>query len=181
MVVWTRAGRAAKSVTAAAGSRVSRPEVAGLVLASGAGPPAQQPAESFLAQDVADDGAAQRCPFPGEPGAHLVNRQPLAAQFDDPGAGGVLPRGALAAGDAGRGSATELRPPAGRRVPATPATPGCSGAGLRPAAARRPHTGRRAAPRNGAGPPARPAAPSPAAGRYRGHGADLSQPSGGER
>jgi hypothetical protein len=38
MAVWVRAGSAAKSMTPAAGSRVSRPEVAGLVLASGAGP-----------------------------------------------------------------------------------------------------------------------------------------------
>jgi hypothetical protein len=43
MVVWARGGRAAKSVTAAGGSRVSRPEVAGLVLASGAGPRSSRP------------------------------------------------------------------------------------------------------------------------------------------
>ena len=72
---------------------------------------AQQQAESFLAQDVADDGAAQRCPFRGEPGADLVDRQAVAAQFDDPGAGGVLFRGALAAGDAGRGEHGELACP----------------------------------------------------------------------
>ena len=61
MVVWVRAGKAAKSMTAAAGSRVSRPAAAGLMLASGAGPRSR--AESFLAQDVADGGAAQRGPF----------------------------------------------------------------------------------------------------------------------
>jgi hypothetical protein len=98
MVVWARSGRAAKPVTAAAGSRVSRPEVAGLMLASGPGP--QQPAESFLAQDVADGGAAQRGSFPGEPGADLVDRQALAAQLDDAAAGGVLLRRAFAPGDA---------------------------------------------------------------------------------
>ena len=43
MVVWVCAGRAAKSVMAAAGSRVSRPEVAGLVLASAAGPRSSRP------------------------------------------------------------------------------------------------------------------------------------------
>ena len=46
MVVGARAGSAAKSVTAAAGSRVSRPEVAGLVLASGAGPRSSRPKPS---------------------------------------------------------------------------------------------------------------------------------------
>ena len=46
MVVGARAGRAAKSVTAAAGSRVSRPEVAGLMLASGAGPRSSRPKPS---------------------------------------------------------------------------------------------------------------------------------------
>jgi hypothetical protein len=63
---------------------------------------AQQPAESFLSQDVADGGAAQRGAFLAEPGADLVDRQALAAQLDDPGAGGVFARGAFAAGDAGR-------------------------------------------------------------------------------
>ncbi len=76
VVVWVRSGRAAKSMTAAAGSRVSRPEVAGLMLASASGA-AQQPAESFLAQDVADGGAAQRDSFLGEPGADLVDREAL--------------------------------------------------------------------------------------------------------
>ena len=46
MVVWAWAGRAVKSVMAAAGSRVSRPEVAGLVLASGAGPRSSRPKPS---------------------------------------------------------------------------------------------------------------------------------------
>ena len=46
MVVWARAGRAAKSVTAAAGIWVSRPEVAGLVLASGAGSRSSRPKPS---------------------------------------------------------------------------------------------------------------------------------------
>ena len=46
MVVWTRAGRAAKSAGPAAGSRVSRPEVAGLVLAWGAGPRSSRPKPS---------------------------------------------------------------------------------------------------------------------------------------
>ena len=63
---------------------------------------AQQPAEAFLAQDAADGGAAQRSPFPGQPGADLVGRQALAAQLDDPASGGVRLRGALAAGRARR-------------------------------------------------------------------------------
>ena len=46
MAVWARSGRAAKSMAAAAGSRVSRPEVAGLVLASGAGPRSRRPKPS---------------------------------------------------------------------------------------------------------------------------------------
>ena len=43
IAVWVRAGRAAKSMMPAAGSRVSRPEVAGLALASGAGPRTSRP------------------------------------------------------------------------------------------------------------------------------------------
>ena len=46
MVVWVRAGSAAKSVMPADGSRVSRPEVAGLVLACGAGPRSSRPKPS---------------------------------------------------------------------------------------------------------------------------------------
>ena len=61
---------------------------------------ADQPAESFLAQDVADRAAAQRGPLPGDPHADLIDRQALAAQLDDPAAGRVLLRGALAARDA---------------------------------------------------------------------------------
>jgi hypothetical protein len=38
MVVCARSGQAAKSITAAAGRAVSRPEVAGLMLAFGSGP-----------------------------------------------------------------------------------------------------------------------------------------------
>src|SRR5260370_22643249 len=72
---------------------------------------AQQAAEAFLAQDVADGGAAQRGAFPRGPGADLVDRQAVTAQLDDPGAGGVLFRGALAAGDAGRGEHGELACP----------------------------------------------------------------------
>ncbi len=74
---------------------------------------AQQPAESFLAQDVADGGAAQRGAFPGEPGADLVDRQALAAQLDDACTGGVLLRRALAARDARR---REQGEPAGPQV-----------------------------------------------------------------
>jgi hypothetical protein len=63
---------------------------------------AQQPAESFLAQDVADGRAAQGRAFPGEPGADLVDRQALAAQLDDAGTGSVLFWRALAARHARR-------------------------------------------------------------------------------
>ena len=53
--------------------------------------------------------------------------------------------------------------PAGRG-PGTPARCGCSRRHRRPAAARRPHTGRRAAPHTVAGSPGRPAAPTPVVG-----------------
>jgi hypothetical protein len=96
-------------MTAAAGSRVSRPEVAGLALL-GAGA-AQQPAESLLAQDVADGGAAQGDLLLAEPRTDLVDRQALAAQLDDAGAGGVLLRGALAPGGARRREHGELARP----------------------------------------------------------------------
>jgi hypothetical protein len=88
-------------MTPAAGSRVPRPEVAGLVLASCAGP-RSRPAEAFLAQDAADGAAAQRGALQEQPGADLVNRQARPAQLDDPAAGGVLLRGALAAGGSRR-------------------------------------------------------------------------------
>ena len=58
---------------------------------------ADQPAESFVAQDVADRAAAQRGSLPGDPHADLIDRQAFAAQPDDPAAGRVLLRGALAA------------------------------------------------------------------------------------
>src|SRR5260370_36655528 len=64
---------------------------------------ADQPPESFLAQDVADGGAAQRRAFAGEPGADLIDRHARPAQPDDPAAGGVPLRGALAAAHARRG------------------------------------------------------------------------------
>ncbi len=72
---------------------------------------AQQPAESFLAQDVADGGAAQGGPLQRQPGADLVDRQALAAQLDDAAAGGVFPRRALAPGDARRREQGELACP----------------------------------------------------------------------
>ena len=46
MVVWARAGRAAKSAGPAAGSRLSRPEVPGLVLAWDPGPRSSRPKPS---------------------------------------------------------------------------------------------------------------------------------------
>jgi len=66
------------------------------------------PAESFLAQDAADGGAAERGAFLAEPGADLVDRQALAAQLDDPGAGSAFPRGALAAGTPGGANRVSL-------------------------------------------------------------------------
>jgi hypothetical protein len=108
-VVWVRSGRAVKPVRAAAGSWVSRPEVAGTMLGLGLGA-AQQPAESFLAQDVADGGAAQRGSFPGQPG-DLVDRQAVAAQLDGATAGGFLFPRAFAPGDASRGEQGELSCP----------------------------------------------------------------------
>jgi hypothetical protein len=179
MVVWTRAGSAAKSVTAAAGSRGVAPGGgrAGTGLGRGA---AQQPAEAFLAQDVADGGAAQRGPFAGEPGADLVNRQAIAAQLDDPGAGGILARGAFAAGDAGRGEHGELACPqvADQRRQRGAGIAGAAGGLLQRGAliqvgAQRLVTALVHLP--GQQLPARPW------GRYRGHGADLSRASGGGR
>jgi hypothetical protein len=75
---------------------------------------AQQPAEPFLAQDAADGGAAQRGALLAEPGADLIDRQAVTAQLDDPAAGGVFPRGALAAGGSRRREHGELSRP---RVP----------------------------------------------------------------
>jgi len=56
------------------------------------------PAESFLAQDAADGGAAERGAFLAEPGADLVDRQALAAQLDHPAAGAVLAGAVLGPG-----------------------------------------------------------------------------------
>ena len=141
---------------------------------------AQQPPEAFLAQDVADGGAAQRGAFAGEPGADLVDRQALAAQLDDPGAGGVLFRGALAAGDAGRGEHGELACPqvADQRRQRGAGVAGAVGGLLQRGAlvqvgAQRLVTALVHLP--GQQLPARPW------GRYRGHGADLSQASVGGR
>jgi hypothetical protein len=84
---------------------------------TGAGPgrgAAQQPAEAFLAQDVADGGAAQRGALLAEAGADLIDRQAVTAQLDDPAAGGVFLRGALAPG---RSRRREHREPACPQVP----------------------------------------------------------------
>src|ERR1019366_4100200 len=58
----------------------------------------QQPAESFLGEDLADPGAVQAGPLQRQAGADLIDRQALPAQLDHPAAGAVLYRGALAAG-----------------------------------------------------------------------------------
>jgi hypothetical protein len=80
---------------------VSRLEVAGLVLASAAGPRSSRPNPSSRRTSLTAVRPS-RGAFLAEPGADLVDRQALAAQLDDPGAGGVFPRGDFAAGDAGR-------------------------------------------------------------------------------
>jgi hypothetical protein len=76
------AGKAPKSIGAAAGSAVSRPAVPGEVLCSGCGP--------------------------RQAGADLIHRQAFPAQFDHPAAGAVFLRGALAAGFARLGEQDQL-------------------------------------------------------------------------
>jgi len=141
---------------------------------------AQQPAESFLAQDVADGGAAQRGAFLAEPGADLIDRQALAAQLDDPGAGGVFPRGALAAGDAGRREQGEPACPqvADQRRECVAGVAGGAGGLLQRGALIEVGAQRLVAPLVYL-----PGQQLPAWswGRYSGHGADLPQVSGGRR
>ena len=141
---------------------------------------AHQLAESFLAQDVADGGAAQRGPFLAEPGADLVDRQAVAAQLDDAAAGGVLARRALAAGAARRREHGEPACPqvayqGGQRVPRVAGRVGglLQGRALIQVGAQRlvPPLVHLAGP--GEQLPAR------AWGRYRGHAADLSRRPGG--
>jgi hypothetical protein len=141
---------------------------------------AQQPPEAFLAQDVADGGAAQRGSFAGEPGTDLVDRQAVAAQLDGPGAGGVLSRGALAARDAGRREYGEPARPQvayqGRERVA--GIPGGVGGLLQRGTLVQVGAQRLVAPLvhlAGQQLPARPW------GRYSGHGADLPQASSGRR
>jgi hypothetical protein len=74
---------------------------------------AQQPPEALLGQDLPDPGAVQRPALRHQPRADLMHRQALAAQLDDPAAGGVLLRRALAAGPARLGEQRQL---AGREV-----------------------------------------------------------------
>ena len=73
---------------------------------------AQQPAEAFLGAGSAPTPVRfSGVPSARQPGADLVDRQALAAQLDDPGAGAVLGRGGLAAGLAGRGEQLQLPGP----------------------------------------------------------------------
>jgi hypothetical protein len=102
MAVCTRCGKVSKSIREVLGRRVSRPLVAGEVLACSAGSRSSRPKPSSR-RTWPDAGAVQADPFDGEPGADLVHRQALVAQADDPGAGAVFLRGALAAGQARRG------------------------------------------------------------------------------
>jgi hypothetical protein len=55
MVVWVRSGSVAKSMTAATGRAVSRPEVAGLMLASGSGPRSSRPNPSSRRMSLTAD------------------------------------------------------------------------------------------------------------------------------
>jgi hypothetical protein len=71
----------------------------------------QQPPEAFLGQDLPDPGAVERRALRGQPPADLMDRQALAAQRDDPAAGGVLLRGALAARSARLGEQLQLAGP----------------------------------------------------------------------
>ena len=74
-VVSTCSGQVPKSITAAAGRFVSRPGVAGEMLASRGA--AQQPAEPLLGQDLRDRGAVQRGALRRQPGGNLVGGQAL--------------------------------------------------------------------------------------------------------
>ena len=85
------AGQVSKSIRAVRGSRVSRPAVAGLVLAIGLGV-AQQPPEAFLGEDLAHAGAIQRGVLGGQPRGDLVGGQPFSAQLDHPPAHAFLGR-----------------------------------------------------------------------------------------
>jgi hypothetical protein len=67
-----------------------------------AGGRAVEPAEALLGEDRADAGPVQRDALGRQGGADLVHRLALAAQFDDAGAGGVLPGCVPWAGLAGR-------------------------------------------------------------------------------
>ena len=141
---------------------------------------AQQPPEAFLAQDVADGGAAQRSPFAGEPRGDLVDRQARPAQLDGPGPGGVLPRGALAAGRARRREDGEpARPQApDQRRERVAGVPGGVGGLLQRGALEQVGAQRLIPPLvhlPGQQLPARPW------GRFSGHGADLPQAHRGRR
>jgi hypothetical protein len=94
-LVSARAGKAAKSMTAGQRGVSAGGARRGALLL---GRPAQQPAESFPGEDLADPGAVQAGPFQRQAGADLIDRQALPAQLDHPAAGAVLCRGALAAG-----------------------------------------------------------------------------------
>jgi hypothetical protein len=107
MLVSRRSGSAAKSMALALGRVLSRPGVAGAVLVGRPGG-ADEPAEPFFLQDLADAGAVERGSLGGEAGADLVDRQALAAQLDDPRAGFVLAGGALRAWLAGGREQVEL-------------------------------------------------------------------------
>jgi len=72
----------------------------------------QQPAEALLGQDLPDPGAVQRRALGRQPGGDLVDRQALPAQLDNPAAGSVLLRRALAARPPGLGEQRQPpRPP----------------------------------------------------------------------
>jgi len=93
-------GRPGQVSVAAGGRR------AGAGLGGGA---AQQSAEALLGEDLPDAGTVQRGSPGAQPGADLMHRQALAAQFYYPGPGAVLGRGAFGAGPTGRGE--HLDPP----------------------------------------------------------------------
>ena len=74
--------------------------------AAGPGPGvAQQPAESFLGEDLADDGAVERSGLGGQPGGDLIAGQSPPAQRDHPAAGAVLAGATPGSGPGRRGGA----------------------------------------------------------------------------
>jgi hypothetical protein len=106
MAVSAASGRAAKSMTLVAGSRVSRPAVAGLTLVCSAAERIRRPKPSSVRiwpTPVRFSGVPR-----AQPGADLVHRQAGPAQLDDAGVDPVLGWGGLGAGPTRRREQIQL-------------------------------------------------------------------------